>query len=188
MTKRRKKKANSRTRQRLPSQQEAWRLLSICIVPIHLWALVQLLRDVSPLALRMTIWDLIGVTAYSQAFALVESVYVAVILLLLAVSLPAFFIRKHLVEQAFIIIVVSAIWAIIFHYNLQGFIDLRWSHFVLLTPVYLLSVFFPSYLVRNNRKWLQFISDFAERMTTLATVYVVIGAFSLLIVIGRNIL
>ena len=50
-------------------------VFAISMFVVHVWQIINMLQLVPAWRLRLDAWDLVGVIAYTQAFALLESLY-----------------------------------------------------------------------------------------------------------------
>ena len=56
-------------RDRLPSRHYALLLFAICAFPVHVWYIVNLLRELPARMYDLNVWDLVGMSAYVLVFA-----------------------------------------------------------------------------------------------------------------------
>lgn len=63
-------------RQDLISMREIIMVFAACVLPIYIWSILSVLREIPAWIMYMSAWDLIGVIANSQAFALIESLVI----------------------------------------------------------------------------------------------------------------
>jgi hypothetical protein len=160
---------------------------AVCVFLIQIWSIYNVLRAVPSWALAMDTWTLVGTIAYTQAFALIESVVILALLVLLAFALPGKFYRDQFVAQSSVALVLAAGGAILAHYkgtelgiwNARGF--MAWAG-ILLALIGLASL-----LVARFEKLRKGLEALADRMQVLATIYIAIGIISFVIVIIRNV-
>ena len=62
---------------------------AFCALPVHLWTIYNMLRDVPAWILYMDVWDLIGTISYTLAFALLETFILFLLLVLFSLLLSA---------------------------------------------------------------------------------------------------
>jgi hypothetical protein len=90
-----------------------WTLFVTAAFPLHLWAIIVLLKDLSGLVERTNIWDAIGVAGYGMMFALIESLFIFTLLVFIGWLLSkiiSFEKRLSLLGSTFFII---TIWVIL---------------------------------------------------------------------------
>jgi hypothetical protein len=134
----------------------------------------------------MHAWDVIGVIAYLQAFALVESIIVFIPLLLLSMVLPLTWFRDKFVALGTGIVYLSAAWFIFALLHDQA---LRWWGFRLLLPwfgAYAASLLVLSVLIHRSSRLEALINSFVHRLTVLASTYLLIAFAAVVIVLIRN--
>lgn len=162
---------------RLTSKQKAYEFFSFCIFLVQSWAIYSLLREMPSLLLRLNTWDIVGAAAYTFTFALIESLGIFAIFYILAVLLPAPILKDEFIVRALLIFLAVNYLALIF----------------LLTPEQVLAwaaglVGFAGlgYFVVKYKRIQAAIADGVDRLTVLATLYLVIDVVSVLLVIVRN--
>jgi hypothetical protein len=146
-----------------------------------------MLNEVPGWVLRLNTWDLIGVIAYTQAFALFESLVFVLILVIVSVILPAKFFRNKFVAVATSIVILTTAWFILAHY--QDDIIRLWGvkQFALWTGIYLLSIVGAIVLVFRFNRVENSINIAVQRLSVLSSIYIFLGVLSVVIVIIRNI-
>lgn len=173
-------------RERIPSNKDIFLAFASCTFPIYVWAIANLLREVPALILRLSVWDLVGVIAYTLNFALIESVLVLIMLLLLSVVFPAKFIRDKFVVFSTVIVFITSIWFEFVHIFaptiwLEGEIKFISSVIILITciaGIYLA-------VLRSERVKI-IIQSLVERISVLILIYLTVTFLFTLIVITRN--
>lgn len=135
----------------------------------------------------MSFWELVSVIAYTQAFALLESVFVLFCLLFLGAILPTQFFRKKFVALGGTVVFVTAAWAMIAHYNSAKTSLWGGKDFLPWAALYLASLVVPSVLIRRYKKLEELMVSFIERLSVLSFIYVSIGVLSVVIVVLRNV-
>lgn len=181
-------------RSRLPSRQDIFLVFAVTTVPIYLWALLNFLREVPGYILRADLSFILAVLSYTLASCLIESLIVTGIVVLLAMILPRRFLLDRFVPQASILVLVPAFWAIPVHYQTRIVTGLT-----LPVPVYiaLVAIWLITFIValidfsiifRRYPKVEVGMRDVADRLTVLASVFVVLGMISLGNILVRNLI
>jgi len=172
---------------RLPSAREALYTYLACLVPIVAWSVFRVLDNGLPTWSRqMRAWDVVGVIAYVQAFALVESTVVFIPLLFLSMVLPLRWFRDKFVALATGIVYLSAAWFVFAQLNDDA---LRWWGFRPLLPwvgTYCASVLVLSALIHRSSGVEALINSFVHRVILLASTYLLIALAAVVIVLVRN--
>ena len=159
-------------RGRFPPARDLWLLLLSCAFPVHTWAILVLLRDMPALVLRANLWELIGVIAYTQALALLESIAIVVFLTFWAVVLPARIFRNRFVSQGTVLVWVSAAWVVGGHFDLIR----PFGQPLLFLVLYSVSVAAACALVYRSRRADRIVAATVDRLTVLSFVYVFLGS------------
>ena len=181
-------------RSRLPSRQDIFLVIAVTAVPIYLWALLNFLREVPGYILRADLSFIMAVLSYTLASCLIESMVITGIVIVLAMILPRKFLLDWFVPQAMILVLIPAFWVIPIHYQNRISTGLQ-----LPTPVYIALVFLwlitfiislvdLSIIIRRYTKVASGFRDFADRLTVLATVFIIIGVISLGNILIRNLI
>ena len=171
---------------RLPSRPDLSLVFTTCVLVIQAWAFVNVSREVPAFRLRLTAWEVLGIIAYIQAFALLESLAVLGLTIVAAVVLPGPALREQFTAQASVWVLISAGWALAIHLAPQSLST--WDGLTLMAWLlpYALTLGLSAWLVRRVSLVQRVINAVVGRVTMLAQVYAVIGALGLVIVIIRN--
>jgi len=182
---------------------EALKLFLVVCTPVHFWAIFMALQDLEWIVGRTMFWDFIGYTAYVLLIALFESLLLTTAFLILALLLPTAWKEK-------INLAVLSAWAIAvlvagILYQYYYFLDinkktsnpylLRFFDYVdyydiwVLTAVMLTilsSAFLPVILFPRFPKLTSLMLDLVDRLSLLSTIFLMLDAIGLLLVIYRN--
>jgi hypothetical protein len=179
---------------RLPSTRDLVLVFSICAFPIYVWSILNMLHKVPAWVKAFSIWDVIGIIAYTQAFTLIETLIVFLGLVLLGAVLPAKFLRDKFVAKAGILILSSAIMIILAHLNnyILPYIGAPrgvafFLYMGLLGATYLVSIVIFYYLIDRYKKFEDAVQVIGDRLAPLSFLYMVMGVSSIFIVIYRNV-
>ena len=174
-------------KERLPQRDVMLAVFVACMVPIHLWSIFNVLREVPAWIISMNLWEMAGVIAYTQAFALLETLLIVSIFVVVAFVLPGKWFRDDLVVTSTAIMFVLTIWLIILHYNSAWIEDRNARALALWGVTFLVALVV---LIGFSRKWeaadsisMQVIS----RLSILAVLYLAIDLVSVLIIAIRNV-
>lgn len=171
---------------RVSSRQELAYIFAVCIFPVHVWLIINVLREVPAWILRLTTWDLVGVVAYSLVFALVESILVFLVILLLGVMTPARLIQGKFVALSTALVFLTSLWFIVLHYNNQ-IIEMRQViPFALWGISYMLILLLAFFLIQRKEKVEELLNDFVKRLAVLSFVYFLMDVVSIVLVGIRN--
>jgi type II secretory pathway pseudopilin PulG len=136
--------------------------------------------------LRLTPWELAGVVAYTQMFALLESLIVLCILLILAFLLPTWLYARKFVAVSAALVLLNSAWFAAAQYNYDSVRlwgvrqSLPWLLLFLITnaAVYL--------LVNRSSGFEKIVQSITQRVAVLSVVYLAFSVISIFIVVIRN--
>jgi hypothetical protein len=174
-------------KERLISSDEVLGVLTACVLPIFIWSIIQMMWEIPGWILRMGAWQLIGVIAYVQAFALVESLAIAALLIIIGIILPRRFFRDNIISISAMFIFVTALWAVLAHYSEDTIRLWRLKEFLPWIAIYIFTIGIGYYLIQRSEQLAKKIRLLVDRGSVLAFFYVFIGILSVVIVIIRNI-
>ena len=171
---------------RFASSEQLVLLFAACVFIVHVWSIISVLREVPAWILRLNYWDLIGVIAYTQVYALAESVVVFLILIVIAAILPARLFRDQMVALGTMIVLISSLWFVLAHYNDDAIRLWGGKQFLLILLVFIVSILVPYALIQSYSKIAEIIYKIVERLAILAYFYVFIDLISIFIIVIRN--
>lgn len=162
-------------------------LFAVCAIPIYIWSIYNLLHEVPAWVLRMSVWDLVGIIAYVQAFTLFESFVVFLFLFLLSMITPLRRNENRFLAQITLAFSLISALIIVAHFNYN--IISMWGMKEFL-PVLLLSFTLIGgsiLIVKRFRKLEEVILKILERLVVLSILYIFSGLIGVMIIIIRNI-
>lgn len=174
-------------RKRLLSKREAMLIFTAVFLPVQLWMLYNLLIAFPAYRVRLTFWDLVGVIAYTQAFALFESLLILAGLAALALLVPLRWRGDRFIASLSMLIFVTTFWSILIHLNYETIIDWGarqaglWMLIILATGVPLI------WFTARVPRLADAVITFLDRALVLTALYLVVDVVCLLIVGLRNI-
>ena len=154
---------------------------------IHVWAIYNVLRVVPAWMVRMSSWELVGTVAYTQVFALLESLIIAGLLVLAAAVLPGNLYRDKFLAVSVVVLFVFSVWAILAHYNDDVIQSGGLKLLIPVAVVFLATLLAPYVLVQRSQKFEGMISAIVQRVSVLSFIYLFIDLFSVLVIVARNI-
>jgi hypothetical protein len=172
-------------RSRLPSKQAIFYALVACVFIVQVWSIIAVLRAIPSWILYMNIGELIGTFAYTQAFALVESLLVLTGLLVLAFILPGKLFKDRFVAQGSLVVFLAAIWAIVSHIYGQNLGIWSSRRFLMWSALLVLLAVVASGFVYRFKGLQRLLEAIVERLSVLSTIYMVVDIISILIVLSR---
>lgn len=136
--------------------------------------------------MRLNLWDFLGVVAYTQSFALFETLLLSGVLLLALFLLPVEIVAKHRVSLAAGLIFVHAIWAIVIHYRYDAIRDMGVYQLIPWLLLYLISLLLVFVAVVRVEKLQRMVRATLERLEVLSYAYIFLDLICVVIVIARN--
>ena len=174
-------------RERILTRNEFIALFIICTIPIHIWSIVNAFREVPAWIIKMSIWEVLGAFAYTQAFALFETISVVSLLVLIFFLLPRFFVGKQVVPIGMMIVLLVTIWLVILQLNVNWIADRKASALAIWGVSLIVALSVLILLVRRSRRLQVFSQQALDRITVLAVLLLLIDLLSVLVVVVRNI-
>jgi hypothetical protein len=179
---------------RFSSRREIFLIFCACVFPIHIWAIVNTLRELPSYLLRLNLIETTSIFCYTLFFALIESISISTILVLLSALLPTRLFKDFFVYQGSLFLFITSVWILPIHYRshlVQGlsisfplFVFLLWiwitSYIVIMVGCYI--------LIRRRTDFREKISGLLERITIPALFYILLDVISILIIAYRNLL
>lgn len=151
---------------------------------VHVWAILNILVVLPSWALRLGLSELMGVTAYPLAFALLESLVVWVLAVALGFVLPRKLLREDFVSQAATLISILSIVAVILHFTPELVFRYR-----LYTAIFLLfssgAALYLSYLAGKSQKYRDIVRNVLSRVSILSWIYVFLDLVAIVIILIR---
>lgn len=170
---------------RFPSKNDILLVFTICVLPNHIWSIVNTLRDVPAWIIKMSLWEVIGVISYIQTMVLIESIVFFIGLVSLAIMLPARFFREKFLVRSSILMLFAVVTALIVHLT-TGIRNTSLYFLIFLTIMILIFFIWHNFLkISHNqlKTWLALIYD---RFMVLSFFYILIDLFCIFVVIFRN--
>ena len=135
-------------------------------------------------ALALSVWDIVGVLAYAQLSAFLESALLLGVLIVASVALPTRWFRDRFVEQGALLVFIAIAFALAIHFKSD--VLLSWRLVPLLATAYLLAngcVF----VAVSRWQWSgTLLRDLGDRLLLLLYVYSFVATISLLVIGVRN--
>jgi hypothetical protein len=179
---------------RFISRREIFLLFSACVFPIHIWAIVNTLRELPSYLLRLNLIEITSIFCYTLFFALIESISISAILILLSALLPTRLFKDFFVYQGSLFLFITSVWILPIHYRshlVQG-LPISFPFFVFLLWIwitsYIVLIVASHIMIRRKTNFRERISGLLERMTIPALFYILLDVIGILIIAYRNIL
>jgi hypothetical protein len=185
----------NKLKRRLPPKSETIHLFLGCVFLIHIWSILMFLRKVPAYLGRMDLETMLGVFAYTQIYALIESVMILFILVSVGILLPKRYFRDNFLSLGLIYFLVTFIWMMPIHYSIRArfiyIFPLSQDIQLVLALVWVLLYFYIIYtvpvLIRRNKGLGRGIKAFINRTSVLSVMYLLVDFACLITVFYRNI-
>jgi len=143
-----------------------------CAIPVHVWSIVNWLRDVEAWLLRFDVW---------------ETVVAVLFFLLLGVILPRSFFIDHFASQSAVTMLVATAWIAYFHLNFHIVTPLRWTSLLIWFLSLGFAILAANIALLRSKRLEAAVAEIVDRFTVLALIYVALDLVGVAIVLVRNI-
>ena len=174
-------------RRRLPPAQSLVVVFAISLFVVHVWQIINMLQLVPAWIIRLEAWELVGVIAYTQVFALLESLIIFVLLVFLVFILPGKLFRDKFVALSALFLIINALWAILIHHNDEILDNGGLRQLLPWLVLYLISLVSSYLLIFRLKQFESALEGFVQRVSVLAFIYFFFDVMSILIVFIRNV-
>jgi hypothetical protein len=172
---------------RLVSKQEIYYTFVACSFPVYLWTFYKIFNQIPAWITKLNVGEVASVSAYAVAFSLFESLILCLLFLILAGILPERIFRRKFVAHVMMIMLVSAVWAVIAQFNYSDVYGWTFADLLPWLVIYLFSILLIYFLVQRFERFSRFVYRFVQRISVLATLYILVGVIGLIVVVLRNI-
>ncbi|MCB0111996.1 MAG: hypothetical protein KDE53_39000 [Caldilineaceae bacterium] len=159
-------------------------VLGVCAFPIFTWSLYYFFERLPAWLYYLDLWEIVGIFAYTQLFALVESVTILLTLALAAVLLPVFFRGRFVAVGSVLVLFLAGIAMLVQREDnaLRALspVPLLIAAAIALTLTLLLV------LIYRRTRVQSLVEAFAERVSVLLYLYLPISLIGLVVVVIRN--
>ena len=171
---------------RSTSSRASYLIFTACAFPIHLWSIIQVLDELPAWILRLEVGELLGVIAYTQAFALLETLLLWGGMMLLKLFLPRRLTSDSFIPLVSALVFIHAFWSGALLYSFGTFRALGLPQLLLLLALYLLTMIGTALLVLRSARIQTGLWSLLNRLTVLISLYVAIDIVSVLVILLRN--
>ncbi len=175
---------------RLPPGRDLLYFFAVCVLPINLWSMINLLQHIPAWVLRFNTWDLLGAAAYTQVFALFEILVVFLFMVILASFFPGSVIKVNFFALSSLVVILASAWTVIMHRITDccdAFSQFGAGDLALLLFGYLISFVLAYALIRFDANTERAMRTFVERIAVLSAFYVALDLISVAVVVIRNV-
>ncbi len=177
--------------QKIPSRQESIPVLSVIVFIVFSWTIYRMVWYVPSWLEHLSIWSVATTAAYVLSFALLESMFIFILLWLFSLFFPRRIFKQQFIAQACSIVVVLSVGAFLLQRKMKLIYRLTYTELLVYPAVILvflvILVLILAYVFKRFESVTRFIRLLAERMTVFLYVYLPLGLLGWLVVIFRNI-
>lgn len=171
---------------RLAAPRELFHAFVACSFPVFVWTFYRLFDLLPSWIIKLSLWEVTGVTAYTLAYSLLESLLVWLLFVAAAALLPPTWLRDRLVVHAVIVVWVTAIWVVVIHLRSHGVYSWSLSSNLPWLALYMLSILALEFLLHKVKPLRVWIDSLVRRIAVLASLYILTGLAGVIVVIARN--
>ncbi len=172
---------------RFPSRTGIFYVFAACVLPVFAWAMLSYLDAFPGYALRFSLWDLLGMTSYTLAFVLLESLVILLPAILLAVILPPRILKEHFLTRGSTLIFISSIWMMFANYQRVDLAGGKIAQYLGALALYVLSLVIAFVLFERFKRVDQLMQAVMRRLAVLAYCYVALACLGIIIILIRNV-
>jgi hypothetical protein len=145
-----------------------------------------MLQELPAWLMRLDVGDLLGVIAYTQVFALLETLLVWGMIMLLTFILPWRLSGERFIPLISSLIFIHALWAGALHNAFDAFRALGPLQLLLVLAIYLLSVTGAVLLILRSGRFNVMLQSLLERLAVLVPLYITFDVLGILVILMRN--
>lgn len=177
-------------RSKIPARQEILAVFSTAAFIAFSWTIYRMFFQVPSWLFYLNLADMLWITAYVLAFALLESAFLLGFLVLLALIYPAKRFSQKFVAQSTLLILVLTIGALLYQQHIGmlkwwGLLELVIFILAFVASVTIL-VFLFSLICDRFTRLKKLLDSLADRLTVFGFLYLPLGTLGLVVVILRN--
>lgn len=162
-------------------------VLAVAVFVCFSWTIIGFFNKLSSFILYFTPLEIANIFAFMMAFALLESLAAAGLLILLSAVLPSSWLKDGFAFKGFVILLVATITAVLFQKALRDYFP---SMQTLLTYslIPLLVMAFLVWFIHSRPRLQKILLIVQDRILIMLFIYVPIGVIGLLVVMARDLL
>lgn len=161
-------------------------MLGAAAFPVHVWAIISVMRQIPAWILRLSVGDIAAVIAYTLLFTLLETLLLFAGVVIVAMLLPRRWLADRLVPLATTALFVTAIWFVILQYNGNWITDRQIVPIGAWAASYLVVTAGALFLVFRKTAVAQGLHSFTQRLLALSGLYLAVDLIGLVYIIARN--
>ncbi len=176
-----------RIRNRFPRRSDMIAVLAVAVFVCFSWTFIGFFNKLSSFILYFTPGEIGNIFAFMMAFALLESLAAAGLLILLSAILPSSWLKEGFAFKGFVILLVVTITAILFQKALRDhFPSVQTLLTYSLLPMLLMALLV--WFIHSRPRLQKILLTVQDRILIMLFIYVPIGVIGLLVVMARGLL
>jgi len=175
------------SRKQALTSNDAVLILTVVILPIHIWSILHVLEEMPAWLIRLNLWDVAGLISYTQVFALVESLLLFIPPVLLGLLIRRGWLGGYFTELTISIVIVVSLWAIAVQENFGTARNFNLAQELLWGGLFLLSFAVVIFFVYRLPRYHAAVRSLVGRITPLAIFYLGIDLVCLVVLLIRNV-
>lgn len=173
-------------RSKFPTPSQIMLPFALCEVLIHSWANLHFFHELPALLLRATNWEFIGVMAYVEASALMETLLVMLSVVFLGILLPKRFFANRFASSAGSLVLLVIFWAVLLNLNPWA---IRWWSLMMnvaMLALFIFSIVIVLLAINRSDRISSLLVRVMDRFVPLAMIFLLIDLLSIGVVGVRN--
>jgi hypothetical protein len=160
-------------------------VFAVCVALVFTWSVFVFLKKLPHWLLFLSAWDTLGVFAYTQAAALLESVILLLALTVLSAIVPARLLRDGFVAKGSAILLITTAWLVAEHLG-AIYIFVNMQRMLIWLVLYVISIGW-AYVVVVRYQWVRAaLLSLADRLMVLLYLYLPLSIVSVIVILLRH--
>jgi hypothetical protein len=162
-------------------------VLAVAVFVCFSWTIIGFFNKLSSFILYFTPGEIANIFAFMMAFALLESLAAAGLLILLSAVLPSSWLKEGFAFKGFVILLVATITAVLFQKALRDYFpSLQTLLTYSLIPLLVMALLV--WFLHSRPRLQKLLLTVQDRILIMLFIYVPIGVIGLLVVMARDLL
>lgn len=158
-------------------------IFAICAFPIHVWTVVTMFYQLGGWIIYRDIVELLSLISYLLLFAFVETLFIFIPIILLALILPKKIIKDNIIPLSLSVVIVAVLGGLSLHFYQNLF------HQKILLAIFLFMVFaLLVFLVYKFPKIAKVFKSISDRISLLSYIFIFADFLAIIVVISRNLI
>jgi hypothetical protein len=173
---------------RLAPKKTYFQLFLVCMLPVHIWAIIIFFRRLDSFTIFMNVAQMISIASYVLVYALLESLFIFALLFASSLLLPSRVGPESKLALGTTIALVASAAAVLIHldaiWKVTWLNQRQWTW--LWAGVSLLLIALISLAVFKNERLESWFNALVERLSLLSMVYLAADILGLMVILYRQ--